>query len=630
MGLAVGEHAKSAMVLGMRKHDLVDKDKSRRRVFGRRMALLATLKMGGFAALAGRLYYLQVIENDRFSTLAEDNRVSMRLLAPSRGQIVDRFGAPIATNQQNFRVIITPEVAGDLDVILARVAQLVPLDETDIARIKREIGRRPAFMTTTIKENLSWDQVSKVELQSPDLPGVGVEVGELRQYPYGIATAHTVGYVARVSINEINEAPVLSLPDIRVGKTGIERRYETQLRGSAGQVRHEVNALGRVIRELDRQPGQNGQDIQLSLDIGLQQFVQQRLAVERSASAVVIDVETGELMALCSHPSYDPNQFTRGISRGNWNALIGDETAPLTNKAIAGQYAPGSTFKMIVALAALDAGVIGPDHRVFCPGHMKLGNHRFHCWKRGGHGWLDLHGSLMQSCDVYYYDIAKRVGIDRIAAMAQRFGLGSVLNVELPGERLGIVPDRQWKLAHHGTAWLQGETINASIGQGYVLSTPLQLAVMMARLASGRAVVPRITKAAPDQDPAAAQSMGLSARHLAVMRRAMESVTAHRRGTAYGARITDEAMRMAGKTGTSQVRRITMAERAVGTWRNEDLPWRRRDHALFVGYAPRDGPRYACSVVVEHGGSGGSIAAPIARDILLDCQRRDPARMRGV
>jgi penicillin-binding protein 2 len=515
---------------------------------------------------------------------------------------------------------------GDLDAILARVARLVPLDETDIVRIKRDVSRRPVFMTTTIKENLSWDQVSKVELQSPDLPGVSIEVGELRQYPYGVATAHTVGYIARVSINEINEAPLLSLPDIRVGKTGVERRYEAQLRGLAGQARHEVNALGRVIRELDRQPGQNGRDIQLSLDIGLQQFVQQRLAAERSASAVVIDVETGELMALCSHPSYDPNQFTRGISQSNWNALIGDETAPLTNKAIAGQYAPGSTFKMIVALAALDAGVIGPDHRVYCPGYMKLGNHRFHCWKRSGHGWLDLHRSVMQSCDVYYYDIAKRVGIDRIAAMAQRFGLGSVLDVELPGERHGIVPNRQWKLARHGTAWMQGETINASIGQGYVLSTPLQLAVMTARLASGRAVMPRITKVVPAQGSAAAQSMGLSAQHLAVVQRAMEAVTAHRRGTAYQARITDEGMFMAGKTGTSQVRRITLAERTAGIWRNEDLPWRRRDHALFVGYAPRDKPRYACSVVVEHGGSGGSIAAPIARDILLDCQRRDPAR----
>jgi penicillin-binding protein 2 len=366
----------------------------------------------------------------------------------------------------------------------------------------------------------------------------------------------------------------------------------------------------------------------------------------RSAASVVMDVHSGEVLALSSVPSYDPNAFNLGISGKAWQELVTDPLGPLNNKAVTGLYAPGSTFKMIVALAALEAG-IGPDHRTFCPGFMKLGRSRFHCWKKQGHGWLDMHNGIKQSCDVYFYDLARRAGIDRISEMAMRFGLGAPSGIELPGERGGVIPTRDWKLATIGEPWQGGETLVTAIGQGFVLATPLQLAVMTARLANGGfAVRPRLVRGfrgdsdeeaaggeteqpAPDAAPDAAaqglESLGVSERHLKIIHDAMDAVSNDRRGTAYRSRIEREDWALAGKTGTSQVRRISLAERQVGVKKNEDLPWRYRDHGLFVAYAPVHQPRYCCAVVVEHGGGGSRSAAPIARDILTETQRRDPS-----
>jgi penicillin-binding protein 2 len=362
----------------------------------------------------------------------------------------------------------------------------------------------------------------------------------------------------------------------------------------------------------------------------LQNFVHQRLVGERSASAVIMDIHGGEVLALASVPSYDPNAFNYGLSSEAWHRLITDPLSPLTNKAIAGLYSPGSTFKMIVALAALEAGV-APDYQGYCPGFMKLGNAKFHCWKRHGHGKIDMFNAIKQSCDVYIYDIARRAGIDRISAMAKRFGLGAPVGVDLPGERGGLVPTREWKLATIGERWQGGETLITAIGQGFVLASPLQLAVMTARLANGgRAVTPHLLRGFRDQlaqDSApepAFETLGIPDAHLAFIRKAMDAVTNHRRGTAYRRRIEREGWEMAGKTGTSQVRRITLRERAAGVKKNKDLPWRFRDHALFVAFAPVHQPRYCCAVVVEHGGGGSTIAAPIVRDILIETQRLDP------
>ncbi|MEX0311986.1 MAG: penicillin-binding protein 2, partial [Tateyamaria sp.] len=382
--------------------------------------------------------------------------------------------------------------------------------------------------------------------------------------------------------------------------------------------RVEVNASGRVMRELDRREGVAGSDLQLTIDSKLQSYVQARLNGE-SASAIVMDVQSGDLLAIASAPTFDPNLFVRGISSRDYKALTDNTYRPLASKSVQGTYPPGSTFKMITAMAALEEGLIGPDETVYCPGHLEVAGRRFHCWKRAGHGWVDLRNSLKQSCDVYYYDLALKVGIEKISAMANRFGLGERHDVPMSAVAKGLTPTKDWKSRVHGQDWVIGDTVNASIGQGFMLASPLQLAVMTARLASGTAVKPRLIKTVDgiEQPSGAGDSLGMNENNLRKMRRAMYEVVNDRRGTAYGSRIIEDAMRMAGKTGTSQVRNITAAERARGVTRNEDLPWDRRDHALFVNFAPYDNPKYAVAVVVEHGGGGSKAAAPIARDVTL-------------
>ncbi|HRQ79609.1 MAG TPA: penicillin-binding protein 2 [Azospirillaceae bacterium] len=607
----------------------MDRDTDRYRTLTRRLMVLGGIKLGLMSALVGRLYYLQVVQADKFRMLSDGNRISLRLLAPSRGPITDRFGVPLAVNQQNYRVVVVAERARALNDILDRVAEIVPLHESERRRIMREVQRKRRFVPVTVKENLTWEQVAQLELNTPDLPGVSIEVGEIRNYPFAADTAHILGYVGAVSEAELTGDPVLSLPGFRIGKSGVEKHHEDSLRGVAGAMQLEVNAVGRAIRELSRNEGQPGREVQLTLDIGLQQFAQARLSQEVSAAAVVIDVHTGGIYAMASHPSYDPNQFTMGIPASLWNELLRNSATPLSNKAVAGQYAPGSTFKMVVALAGLHYGVTTPRQSVFCPGHMDLGDHRFHCWKKGGHGSVDMTTALQYSCDTYFYDLARRLGIDRIAEMAKRFGLGEALGIDLPHERPGLIPSRDWKMATFSKSWQQGETLIASIGQGYVLATPLQLAVMTARLANGgRAVKPHLTKQIRQgpQEQTSWPSLGVRKEHLDVVLAGMDAVTNHAAGTAFKARITEPGMEMAGKTGTSQVRRITMAERSTGVKKNEQLPWRERDHALFVGFAPVRAPRYACAVIVEHGGGGSAVAAPIVRDILVECQKRDPGR----
>ncbi|WP_422365458.1 penicillin-binding protein 2 [Pelagibius sp.] len=614
-----------------------NEDNERHRAFSRRALLLGGAQALLLTGLAGRMYYLQVVEADRYKTLAEDNRINLRLLPPPRGRILDRFGYALASNRQNFRVVLVREQAGDVKQVLDALSQLMKLDEHDYKRVLREASRKRGFVPVTVRENLSWDEVSRVEVNGPELPGVSIEMGQIRDYPFAASMSHVLGYVAAVAERDLTGDPLLELPGFRIGKNGIEQKYDLPLRGAAGNSQIEVNAYGRVIRELKREEGKPGDELVLTLDGGLQTFTHQRLLGEKSASAIVMDIENGDVLSLASTPSYDPNAFNIGLTVKQWNDLINDPLKPLNNKATTGLYAPGSTFKMIVALAALKAG-ISTDYRVFCPGHMTLGRARFHCWKRHGHGWVDMVRAIQHSCDVYFYDISRKIGVDNIAAMARKFGLGEPSGIDLKGERGGVIPTRDWKLANIGEPWQGGETLIASIGQGFVLTTPLQLVVMTARLATGKAVVPRLTRGVradddvPQGDPPTPDfpDIDVPKAHLDIVREAMDAVSNHPRGTAYRARIEDEGWELAGKTGTSQVRRITMAERAAGVTKNEQLPWRRRDHALFVAYAPVHKPRYACAVVVEHGGGGSKVAAPIARDILLETQRRDPAGRRSL
>jgi len=431
-----------------------------------------------------------------------------------------------------------------------------------------------------------------------------------------------VGYVGPVSDYDLSKLedpePVLQIPGFQIGKSGVEARMEDDLRGRAGTSRIEVNAAGRVMRELARDEGQSGHDLHLTIDAGLQNFVQARVAGE-SAGVVVMDVDSGDLVAVASAPSFDPNLFVRGISVTDYRRLMDHPYRPLANKSVSGVYPPGSTFKMVTALAALEAGAIGLEDRVWCPGYTDVGGRRFHCWKRGGHGHMNLHDSLVQSCDVYNYDIAQRIGIDRISAMAERLGMGVRHDIPMSAVAEGLMPTTAWKRDRRGESWRPGDTVNASIGQGYVLASPLHLAVMTARLASGTDIAPRLVRAVDGRPEPVRRTggLGLRADHLAAVQRAMVAVSNSRRGTAYRSRIANDTMVFAGKTGTSQVRNITAAERAQGVFRNADLPWNRRDHALFVGYAPADRPRYAVSVVVEHGGGGSAAAAPVARDVML-------------
>jgi penicillin-binding protein 2 len=483
-----------------------------------------------------------------------------------------------------------------------------------------------------VHDNLTRDQMDVIAVHTPEMPGVDIDAGEVRAYPYGETTAHILGYVGAASQNEIDEdddAKILSAPGFRIGKNGVEKQYEERLRGQAGDVEMEVNAHGRVVQELMRHNPAAGDELTLALDIGLQQFVQQRLAREEGAAAVVLDIHTGEVLSLASQPSFDPNLFTYGIGQEDWDKLNTDLHSPLLNKVITGVYAPGSTFKPVVAMAALEADVVDPDARIYCPGFYEFGDHKFHCWKHGGHGHVNMVEAIAGSCDTYFYDLGHKTGIDKIQAMAHRFGLGQKLGIDLPHERPGFVPSRDWKQSTHHQSWQQGETLIAAIGQGYMLTSPLQLAIMAARLANGGyAINPHVTRKIGDKItvPAIVPSMGLNPRHLALVCDGLAAVINSQQGTAYAARITKEGMEFAGKTGTAQVRHISEAEHEEGVTKNEALPWKERDHALFAGFAPVGNPRYAIAVIVEHGGSGAHEAAPIARDILLECQTRGEAR----
>lgn len=588
-----------------------------------RRGLVAGGAMVAFMGILGlRMRYMQVEQADQFRVLAEENRISIRLIAPARGQIFDRNGMVIAENQPSYRIIMVREDAGDIDMVMQRLATLINLSPEDQERALKEMRESRGDTQVTVADRVSWDDISKVSINAPALPGVTPEVGLSRAYPNGPDYAHVVGYVGPISDYDLskmeNPDHLLRIPRFQIGKVGLEARHEEMLRGKAGTKRVEVNAAGRVMRELDRQEGKAGSNLQLTLDNSLQGYVQDRLAGE-SAAAVVMDCETGDLLAISSAPSFDPNLFVRGISVADYNTLTENKYRPLANKTVQGLYPPGSTYKMITVLAALEAGVVRPEETVWCPGHMEISDRRFHCWKRNGHGHMNLETALRESCDVYYYDLALKVGIDAMSAMAEKLGIGVRFDLPMSAVARGRAPTREWKREAFGQEWRVGDTVNASIGQGYVLASPLQLAVMTARLAIGRKIEPRLVRSIDgvEQPPAPAEPLGFNENHMRAIRRAMFEATNNRRGTAYGSRIIMDGYRMAGKTGTSQVRNISMAERARGVIRNEDLPWERRDHALFVNYAPYDNPRIAVALVVEHGGGGSTAAAPIARDITL-------------
>ncbi|WP_102225478.1 penicillin-binding protein 2 [Acidimangrovimonas sediminis] len=598
-----------------------DTDGSHRKV-SRRALLMGGAQLAVVAGLGLRMRYMQVVESGKYRMLADENRINIRLIPPARGLIFDRNGILLAGNEQNYSVVIVREDAGDnVHDVLARLKDLIPITDEDVENTIKEMKRRSPFVPITVADRLSWEDLSRVAVNGPALPGISPSVGLSRHYPLDTDLAHVVGYVGPVSERDLKSLddpdPVLQIPDFQIGKTGVEQKLEDDLRGKAGTKRIEVNAVGRVMRELDRVPPVTGRNVQLTIDAALQDYLHARLGGE-AASAVVMDVTNGDLLAIGSSPSFDPNLFVRGISYKDYNALMHNDHRPLVDKSVAGTYPPGSTFKIVTGSAALHAGKLNTNETIYCPGYIELGNRRFHCWKHSGHGHLNLRGALEQSCDVFFYEVAQRVGIDAMSAMAHELGVGVRHDLPMSAIAEGLAPTKEWKRRVHKQDWLIGDTVNAAIGQGFVLASPLQLAVMAARMATGTALQPRLVRSVDsiDQPRTPAPPLGLHPFALDGIRSGLFSVVNGSHGTARTARIETDGMTMAGKTGSSQVWSITAADRARGVIKNEDLPWNRRDHGLFVAYAPYDNPRYALSVVIEHSG-GSHPAALMARDIML-------------
>lgn len=582
------------------------------RLFARRHLILAAAQGGLFAVLAGRLQYLQIAQSETYSTLAEANRVNINELSSARGRIRDRFGEVLADNDQRFQIVIVPEQAGDLEQTLASLQQVLSLSDSKMNKLKRRIRRSPKFKPLVAVDDLTWEDFSRFNLNIPFLPGVEAKEADKRIYPQEEASAHLVGYVGTKTAEDLRRVGNI-VGDV-VGRSGVEREYEADLRGKPG-VRHvEVNAHGRTIRELRTRPGTPGDDLHLAICADMQRFLTKRMQ-GHSGSAIIMDVETGELLSMVSTPGFDPNEFSRGIAARKWDALLTHEKKPLMNKALRGQYAPGSTFKMLVALAALEADLVKPDEKITCTGVYEFAGETFHCWRHDGHGPTDLVQAIEKSCDSYFYDLALRLGIDRIEEMAKRFGFGELTGVNLNGEKAGIVPGRDWKRANYDIGWRSGETVITGIGQGYLLATPMQLTVMTAALANGgRLLTPQVTK---QEQPSEGRRIDLDEEALRLIRRGLYAAVNRPDGTAYASSLLIDGQRMSGKTGTVQVRRISMAEREAGVIPNRELDWHLRDHSLFVGYVPHDKPRYAVTVVIEHGGGGAYVAAPIARDAMV-------------
>ena len=603
----------------------MNRDNDKGKVLIRRSLIMALIKFLLLMVIIARLYYLQVYQADRYKTLADENRISTRLLVPPRGIIFDRNGVTIASNQQNFQALIVAEQAPNVQETLDAFKKIMPLSEAEEERIKKDLKRNRSFVPIKIRDNLSWEEVSRIQLNAPDLPGIVIDEGLTRYYPFGAGMAHILGYVSSVSDKDVKDDPLLEVPGFKIGKSGIEKYLEKALRGESGNLKLEVNAYGRIMKEIERVDGIPGKDVQLTIDSRLQQKAFE-LFGEESGAAVLLDVHTGEILAFVSAPSFDPNMMTQGLSTEDWNALLHNERNPLTDKAISGQYSPGSTFKMIVALAALEAGVIKPETRTYCAGKMFLGNHAFHCWKKEGHGHLNVVEALQHSCDIFFYETAQKLGIEKIADMARRFGLGSKINIGLENEKAGLIPDKEWKLRRFGEPWQQGESLISGIGQGYILTTPLQLATMTARLVNGGYEIKPTFLKVSDGEKSKIRKIDVSPTNLELIKEGMYAVVNKPGGTARRSLFDYRGQSMGGKTGTTQVRRITMKERREGIKKESELPWRLRNHALFVGYAPHDNPKYAGAVLVEHGGGGSSVAAPLAGKILREAVMLDPTR----
>ena len=573
--------------------------------FDRRTFVIGTAMGGLGVLLAARMGYIAIAENEKYELESESNRVNLSLIPPRRGWILDRNGAPLASNRADFRVDIIPDRTPDTEATIAALTKILNLDENQAADIRKQVSDGPGYQPVEIASGITYDEFAAVSVRLPDLPGVVPQRGFSRFYPTGPSVGHLIGYVGTANAEEYAEQdrnPLLVTPGYKIGKDGLEKQYEQELRGVPGARRVEVTASGRIVRELETREDIQGDPIRLTIDGPLQDYAARRIGLE-SGSVVVMDCETGDLLCMASMPSFDPNSFSQGIGRVEYSMLRDDERVPLRNKVLKGLYPPGSTVKPMVSMAFMREG-LDPDETVFCSGGLRVGNRVFRCWKRGGHGTVNMAKGIYQSCDVYYYHFAQRIGMDPIAAMAQRCGMGQEFPLPVASQFYGTVPYPAWKEEKYGRPWQAFDTVNATIGQGYMLANPLQLAVMSARLATGRHVQPRLVTSTPVKG---FDEVDFAPEHVAYVRQAMSDVV-NGPGTAGRARLPFDDIKMAGKTGTAQVVGLNLSDGKSG-------PWKYRDHGLFIFFAPFDKPKYAGAVVIEHGGGSGS-AYPIARDVM--------------
>lgn len=589
---------------------------ARTQSFTRRAIVLGGAMGAVGVTLAARMAYLSIFEGEQYRLASEENRIQQRLIPPRRGWIVDRNGKPLALNKPDYRLELIPEQIADLDAVLYQLGKILNLSFEDQLRIRADIAIQPAYMPVEVARELDWQKFAALNVQVGDVPGLQPVRAFSRVYPDADQFAHLIGYVGAPTPSQYKEQkdPLLIFPGFRIGKDGIERHEDRALRGHAGAQRVEVTARGKVVRELDTRGDQPGATLKLTIDRDLQSYTARRLG-DNSASVIVIDCLTGDILTMVSMPAYDPNIFSTRVPAALWKSLQESDHNPLLNKSAMGLYPPGSTFKLVTTLAALGAGIT-PELGIRCTGAYKLGNNTWHCHSRRGHGFVNMHTALPKSCDVYFYEYGRQTGIDAIARMARKLGLGEKYELPLPGQAAGIVPDTAWKKKRYKKDWTVGETLNSSIGQGYLALNPLQLAVMTARVASGRKVVPRLLAPADGATPPPFELLDIPVEHLDVVRQGMFDVVNAGIGTAKAAKLPIVGVHVGGKTGTAQVRRISAEERKHGVKKNESLPWKQRDHALFVAFAPTEQPRYAVSVIIEHGIAGGKFAAPIARDVL--------------
>ena len=604
----------------------------RQGAFHRRAFLMGGLAGVGALALVGRLMQLQLLDNNRYKRLSEGNQFNFRLIPPPRGRIVDRYGVELAGNRPNFRLLIARDEVSDPQATLDLISELLPIDDRRRRQVMRDLVNSPRFVPVSVADDLTWEQFARVNVRAPELPGVTADMGEARVYPFGGAFAHVIGYVSRVSEADMkregpNPDPVLLHPGFRIGKQGVERALDLQLRGRAGAQKVEVDAKGRVVRKDPKGdlPPVPGKEVALTLDADIQNRALQVFG-EDSGAAVVMDVRTGDILCMASAPSFDANQFVKGMPGPQYAALASYDHKPLLDKALSATFPPGSTFKTMVALAALENG-FDPGHTYTCNGAWQFGNHVFHCDKH--HGTLNLHDAIKTSCDIYFYQCALTMGPDPIASVARAFGLGQLFDIGIEGQKRGLVPDRQWKRTHFARdpanqTWFPGETPSMGIGQGYTNLNPLQLCVMVSRLANGKkALNPRLIKSiggVEQPSGAAAANLPFNPQHIDFVRAAMASVVES--GTAAGAAdLGLGSIKMAGKTGTAQAHSYEAGTHGAHGAQGD---WALRDHAWFVAFAPYDDPRYALSVLVEHGGFGATAAAPKAREIMRVTLLKDP------